>query len=62
MIALNSLCPDNVIEISGLTRRFGAKTALDDVSLAVPQRTVFGLVGANGAGKRTLIRHILGLL
>ena len=53
---------DNVIEISGVTRRFGAKRALDNVSLAVPRGVVFGLVGANGAGKTTLIRHVLGLL
>jgi ABC-2 type transport system ATP-binding protein len=53
---------DNVIELRGLSRRFGAKRALDDVSLVVPRGLVFGLVGANGAGKTTLIRHVLGLL
>jgi ABC-2 type transport system ATP-binding protein len=51
-----------VIEVSRLTRRFGAKTALDSVSLSVPRGGVYGLVGANGAGKTTLIRHLLGLL
>jgi ABC-2 type transport system ATP-binding protein len=51
-----------VVEIKGLTRRFGATTALDNVSLSLPCGIVFGLVGANGAGKRTLIKHILGLL
>jgi ABC-2 type transport system ATP-binding protein len=50
-----------VIRIEGLTRRFGAKTALDRVSLTVPRGVVFGLVGANGAGKTTLIKHVLGL-
>jgi ABC-2 type transport system ATP-binding protein len=54
--------PENVVEVHGLTRRFGAKVALDRVSLAVPHGQVFGLVGANGAGKTTLIKHILGLL
>jgi ABC-2 type transport system ATP-binding protein len=54
--------PDSVVEIKSLTRRFGAKTALDNVSLAVPRGIVFGLVGANGAGKTTLIKHVLGLL
>jgi ABC-2 type transport system ATP-binding protein len=51
-----------VIEVRGLTRRFGATTALDGVSLSVPRGVVFGLVGANGAGKTTLIKHVLGLL
>jgi ABC-2 type transport system ATP-binding protein len=58
MIAATST---NVVAIDGLTRRFGAKVALDQVSLAVPRGIVFGLVGANGAGKTTLIKHILGL-
>jgi ABC-2 type transport system ATP-binding protein len=53
---------ESVIDVSQLTRRFGAKTALDSVSLALPRGAVYGLVGANGAGKTTLIKHILGLL
>jgi len=52
----------SVIEIQRVTRRFGHKTALDDVSLTVPRGGVFGLIGGNGAGKTTLIRHVLGLL
>ena len=51
-----------MIEVSELTRRFGAKMALADVSLTLPRGAVYGLVGANGAGKTTLIKHILGLL
>lgn len=51
-----------VIDVSKLTRRFGANTALASVSLSLPRGAVYGLVGANGAGKTTLIRHILGLL
>ena len=51
-----------VIDVSGLTRRFGAMTALDSVSLSLPRGAVYGLVGANGAGKTTLIKHVLGLL
>jgi ABC-2 type transport system ATP-binding protein len=51
-----------VVAIANLTRRFGLKTALDNISLFVPRGCVFGLVGENGAGKTTLIKHILGLL
>jgi ABC-2 type transport system ATP-binding protein len=51
-----------IIDIAGVTRRFGATLALDNISLSVPRGVVFGLVGANGAGKTTLIKHVLGLL
>src|ERR1044071_4086078 len=50
------------IVITHLSRAFGKKRALDDVSLTVPRGVVFGLVGENGAGKTTLIKHLLGLL
>jgi len=50
-----------VISLTGLTRRFRTKVALDNVSLDVTRGQVFGLVGANGAGKTTLIKHLLGL-
>jgi ABC-2 type transport system ATP-binding protein len=53
---------ESVIDVSELTRRFGDKTVLADVTLAMPRGAVYGLVGANGAGKTTLIKHILGLL
>ena len=53
---------ETVIDIRGLTRQFGKKAALHDVSLQVPRGCVFGLVGENGAGKTTLIKHVLGLL
>ncbi len=51
-----------VVAITDLSRRFGSKTVLNNVSLYVPRGSVFGLVGENGAGKTTLIKHILGLL
>ncbi len=43
---------------SGVTKRYTNHLALDDISLAVPQQTIFGLLGPNGAGKTTLIRII----
>jgi ABC-2 type transport system ATP-binding protein len=52
----------HVIEIRRLTRHFGNKQALDDISLSVPRGGVFGLIGGNGAGKTTVIKHVLGLL
>lgn len=51
-----------VVDIQRLTRHFGTKTALDEVSLSVPRGGVFGLIGGNGAGKTTLIKHVLGML
>jgi ABC-2 type transport system ATP-binding protein len=53
--------PEPVIAVTHLSRTFGAKQALADVSLAVMPGCVFGLVGENGAGKSTLINHLLGL-
>lgn len=52
----------NAVEITGVSRRFGSKLALDNVSLTVPRGTVMGLVGENGAGKTTLIKHVMGLM
>lgn len=62
MLANDPPLPDPVIELHRVTRQFGKKRALDQVSLTVPRGVVFGLVGANGAGKTTLIKHVLGLL
>lgn len=53
---------DNVIEIQGLSRRFGKSLVLNEISFDVQPGYVYGLVGANGAGKTTLIKHLLGLL
>ena len=51
-----------IVELDRLSRRFGAKQALSEITLRVERGSVFGLVGENGAGKTTLIRHVLGLL
>src|SRR5205809_1147417 len=53
---------EDVVAVTNLSRRFGSKTVLNDVTLDAPRGSVFGLVGENGAGKTTLIKHILGLL
>jgi ABC-2 type transport system ATP-binding protein len=50
------------IEVRGLTRRFGSFTAVDAISFDVAAREVFGFLGANGAGKTTAIRMLIGLL
>jgi ABC-2 type transport system ATP-binding protein len=51
-----------VVVADKLTRKYRRVTALDTLSLSVPQGQVLGLVGENGAGKSTLIKHILGML
>ena len=50
------------IEVRGLTRRFGTFTAVDAISFDVGAGEVFGFLGANGAGKTTAIRMLIGLL
>jgi ABC-2 type transport system ATP-binding protein len=52
---------DLAIETTGLTKRFGERTALDGVDLRVPRGSAFGFLGPNGAGKTTMIRTLLGL-
>ncbi len=49
------------VETHGLTKRFGANVAVNDVELLVPRGCAFGYLGPNGAGKTTLIRVLLGL-
>ena len=51
----------HIIQTQGLTKRFGARVAVDDVTLAVPRGCAFGFLGHNGAGKTTTIRMLLGL-
>jgi len=50
-----------MVQIRGLSKRFGKMQALDNVDLDVGRGRIIGLLGANGAGKSTLLRHIIGL-
>jgi ABC-type multidrug transport system ATPase subunit len=52
----------NAVEVRGLTKRFGAVTAVDDMSFDVSQGELFGLVGPDGGGKTTLFRMLTTLL
>ncbi len=51
-----------MLELIGLTRRFGDVVALDDVTFSVPEGAMVGFVGPNGAGKTTAMRIVLGVL
>lgn len=50
-----------MIEVTGLTKRFGKFTALNGLDIQVPESSVYGLVGPNGSGKTTLIKHLTGV-
>ena len=51
----------NVVETSGLGRRYGSVWALRDCTLAIPEGHLVALVGPNGAGKSTLLNMVVGL-
>jgi ATP-binding cassette ChvD family protein len=51
---------DTVIEVKGLSRAFGDKLLIDDLTFSLPKAGIVGIIGANGAGKTTLFRMILG--
>jgi ABC-2 type transport system ATP-binding protein len=53
---------DEAISARGLTRRFGAKTAVDHIDLDIPAGRIYGFLGPNGSGKSTTLRMLCGLL
>ena len=54
--------PTYSVEVEGVSKRFGAQPALDDVTLRIRRGEVYGILGPNGAGKTTLIRSLVGLI
>ncbi len=58
----SALTESLAIDASALTRRFGAFTAVDAITFSVKRGEVFGFLGANGAGKTTAMRMLIGLL
>jgi ABC-2 type transport system ATP-binding protein len=53
---------NDIIDISGLTKNFGQGCGIFDVNLGIRRGEVFGLVGINGSGKSTIMRHLMGFL
>jgi ABC-2 type transport system ATP-binding protein len=59
---LDLLMPQDAITVTGLTKRYSATLAVDNIDFAVPFGATVGLLGGNGAGKTTTIAMLLGLL
>ncbi len=53
---------ENVIDVAGLTKRYGARTVVNDLTMQVRRGEIFGFLGPNGSGKTTSIRMMCGLL
>jgi ABC-2 type transport system ATP-binding protein len=51
----------NTVELDGITKRFNGFTAVDDLTLAVPEGCVYGFIGPNGSGKTTTLRMIMNI-
>ena len=53
---------DSILEFKNITKKYGRKAALDDITLSVPRGSIVGLLGPNGSGKTTLLKLATGLL
>ncbi|MBO5994385.1 MAG: ABC transporter ATP-binding protein [Firmicutes bacterium] len=51
-----------MINVTDVTKRFGDTAALDGLNMTVPKGSIYGLMGLNGAGKTTIIKHLAGFL
>lgn len=51
-----------VIDVEGITKRFGEHTVVDDIGMQVPRGEIYGFLGPNGSGKTTFLRMLCGLL
>ncbi len=54
--------PDLVIDVEGITKRFGGRTVVNHIGLEVPRGQIYGFLGPNGSGKTTFLRMLCGLL
>ena len=52
---------ENIVEVKGLSKKFGATEVLHEIDFSIPQGRIYGLIGHNGAGKTTAINALLGL-
>jgi ABC-2 type transport system ATP-binding protein len=59
---INPVATDDAVVVDRLSKRFGNRVAVDEVSFSVPVGTVAGLIGPNGAGKTTIMAMLLGLV
>jgi ABC-2 type transport system ATP-binding protein len=62
MSPASDMSPAPAIDLAGVSKRFGAVQALDQLSLRIEKGTIFGFLGPNGAGKTTTLRCLLGLV
>jgi ABC-2 type transport system ATP-binding protein len=52
----------NLVEVMGLTKKYEGKTAIDNISMVIPEGKIVGLLGPNGAGKTTIIKILTGVM